>query len=98
MIPVGGERAWDAFKNPFAMMDDAADFAVHGLWRADHLSAKDLSNALGAKTDAKHGNPTGRTPNECKANSGAIRIAGTRRDYDAHGIERQSVSNRQRVV
>src|SRR5262249_11148910 len=98
MVAGGPKRAWEPGKNTAAFVTDGGDFAMLGSRSPDHFAAKDLPDRLMPQTDSQDGDPIRKFPDDRKADSRRVGVAGSRRDHDPAGREPSDTAQVDRVV
>jgi len=98
VIAGAGERGVQPFEDAFAIMFDAAGFAVHQVAGAHDLAAEGFADGLMAKTYAKNRNFAGHVANERNQNASLGRCARAGREQDAVGLERGNLLDGEFIV
>jgi hypothetical protein len=83
VIARGGEILRQILEDGLVVMVDAAGFAVHDFRRSNHAPSKRKADGLMAETHTENWNHTGEAANHVHADTGVLRSAWTRRNYDA---------------
>src|SRR6185503_3863971 len=83
MIPSGEKLVFHSRKNRLAVMTDLRSFAMHQFRRADHASAKCLSDRLVTQTHAQQRYLSREPFDYVESDSSVVRRPGSRRDDDA---------------
>src|SRR5258708_20124352 len=82
------ERVRQADEEPGAVMTNGAELAVHGLRRAYHVPAEDLTDRLMTETHTED-RQSARAADEVEADTGAVGVARPWRDDDALRPQRE---------
>ena len=87
MIARGHEVSGNAVEQRRLLMPNLTDFAVHGFRCQNDLRSESLADALVAETNTKDRQLAGRLFDQVEADSGFVRIAGSRREDNSVGAQ-----------